>query len=134
MPLPISPLINPHTGELIRIDFLPTGKDNTVNKNPGPWKPRLANEYIPEGQTKIRDDLKPLNVIQPEGASFKVSEQGTSQVIQWQKWSFRVGFNAREGMVLYNVLFIEDLSRQTYLLTSSGLLRQSPTILSHRAL
>lgn len=103
LPLPISPLLTAHDAKLIRIDYLPTGADNTINKNPGPWKIHPANEYIPEGLPKIRDDLKPLHVVQPEGAGFKVIEQGTSKVIEWQKWSFRVGFNQREGMVLYNV-------------------------------
>ena len=89
--------------KVIRIDYLPTGKDNTV-KEPEPYKPKPANEYIPEAQN-LRTDVKPLHVVQPEGASFKVSQQGTSSVIDWQKWSFRVGFNQREGMVLYNVRY-----------------------------
>lgn len=103
LPLPISPLVHVESGKVIRIDRLPTGADNTLEET-GPWPVRLANEYIPEAQ-KLREDLKPLRVIQPEGASFTVSEQGTSRVLEWQKWSFRVGFNQREGMVLYNVCY-----------------------------
>ncbi|KAM0718053.1 hypothetical protein Q7P37_006385 [Cladosporium fusiforme] len=82
LPLPISPVVDPVTMKVIRIDYLPTGKDNTIEK-----------------------DLKPLNVVQPEGVSFTVTHEGTSQVIDWQKWSFRVGFNIREGMVLYDVRY-----------------------------
>ena len=103
LPLTISPVISSETMQVIRIDYLPTGKDNIV-KEPEPYKPRPANEYIPEAQN-LRTDLKPLNVVQPEGASFTVTQQGTSHVIEWQKWSFRVGFNYREGMVLYNVRY-----------------------------
>ena len=52
----------------------------------------------------MRTDLKPLNVVQPEGASFKVTKVGeTGEIIEWQKWSFRVGYNQREGPVLYDV-------------------------------
>lgn len=90
-PLPISPLINIHTNELVRIDYMPTGAGNEVNRNPGPWKRQPPNEYIPEAQEKIRDDLKPLHVVQPEGASFRVLEQGTSRVIEWQKWYYANG-------------------------------------------
>jgi primary-amine oxidase len=89
--------------KVIRIDLLPTGTDNTL-KPTQPYKCHPGNEYIPEAQ-KLRTDLKPLNVVQPEGASFKVAKQGTSNVLEWQKWSFRVGFNQREGMVLYDVRY-----------------------------
>ncbi|EDU41499.1 copper methylamine oxidase precursor [Pyrenophora tritici-repentis Pt-1C-BFP] len=103
MPLPISPVVSTATMKVIRVDILPTGADNTI-KPVGKYKIQPPNEYIPEAQ-KLRTDLKPLNVVQPEGASFQVQQQGTSNVISWQKWTFRVGFNQREGMVLYDVRY-----------------------------
>ncbi|EME42464.1 hypothetical protein DOTSEDRAFT_73331 [Dothistroma septosporum NZE10] len=103
LPLSVSPVLSTVSQKVIRIDHLPTGVDDTVSK-PKPWSPKPANEYIPQYQ-KLRTDLKPLQVVQPEGASFSVQEQGTSNVIDWQKWSFRLGFNQREGMVLYNVRY-----------------------------
>jgi len=102
MPISISPVVSAETMKVTRIDILPTGVDNTI-KEPSPYKIQPPNEYIPEAQD-LRTDLKPLNVIQPEGASFQVtnfSEQG--HTITWQKWEFKVGFNQREGMVLYDV-------------------------------
>ncbi|KJX98042.1 copper amine oxidase like protein [Zymoseptoria brevis] len=102
MPLPISPVIS-QDFKVIRIDYLPTGKDATVGELK-PWTSKPANEYLSEYQ-ELRTDLKPLQVVQPEGASFTVTEQGTSQIIQWQKWHFTIGFNQREGMVLYNVRY-----------------------------
>ncbi|KAF2640209.1 hypothetical protein P280DRAFT_469912 [Massarina eburnea CBS 473.64] len=103
LPLPISPVITTENMKVIRIDTLPTGVDNTL-KPLGPYKVHPPNEYIHEHQT-LRTDLKPLNVVQPEGASFSVTQEGTSNVLQWQKWKFRVGFNQREGMVLYDVRY-----------------------------
>lgn len=91
--------------KVIRIDMLPTGVDNTL-KPVEPYKIKPPNEYIPEAQ-QLRTDLKPLNVVQPEGASFKVTPEGTSNVLEWQKWKFRVGFNQREGMILYDVSSIK---------------------------
>ena len=101
-PLPISPVIDPATMELIRIDIIASGLDEKV-KPLAPWEPRPPNEYIPEAQT-LRTDIKPLHVVQPEGASFTVenfSEMG--KLVRWQKWDLKVGFNQREGMVLYDV-------------------------------
>jgi primary-amine oxidase len=108
LPLPISPVISTESMKVIRIDILPTGADNTV-KEIEPYQIRPPNEYIPEHQ-KLRTDLKPLNVIQPEGASFKVTQEGTSSVLAWQKWHFRVGFNQREGMVLHDVSSVFEIA------------------------
>ena len=102
MPLSISPVISGETMKVIRIDFLPTGKDH-ITKPPRKYKVQPPNEYISEAQT-LRTDLKPLNVVQPEGASFTVSEYSThGRTIDWQKWTFKIGFNLREGVVLYDV-------------------------------
>lgn len=101
LPIPISPVVSTESMTVIRIETLPTGVDNTI-KPISKYEIKPPNEYIPEHQT-LRTDLKPLNVVQPEGASFQVEREGTSSVVSWQKWNFRVGFNQREGMVLYDV-------------------------------
>ena len=44
-------------------------------------------------------DLKPWDVSQEKGASFTV----VGHEVKWQNWSFRVGFNPREGLVLYTI-------------------------------
>ncbi|KAF2746947.1 hypothetical protein M011DRAFT_444704 [Sporormia fimetaria CBS 119925] len=103
LPIPISPVICGVTRKVVRIDLLPTGADNTI-KPTQKYKIQPPNEYVPEYQ-KLRTDLKPLNVVQPEGASFTVTQDGTSNILSWQKWRFRVGFNQREGMVLYDVRY-----------------------------
>ncbi|KAH1260142.1 Primary amine oxidase [Glycine max] len=50
-----------------------------------------------------RSDVKPLQIIQPEGPSFRVN----GHFIQWQKWNFRIGFTPREGLVIYSVAYID---------------------------
>ena len=103
-PLPISPVIECNEYKVIRINVLPTGNDITI-KPIEPYRHKPANEYIHEALT-LRQDLKPLHVIQPEGASFTVTPVGeTGNIIAWQKWNFRVGYNQREGMVLYDVRY-----------------------------
>ncbi len=62
--------------------------------------PEVSGEYVPELRgIEPRTDLKPLQITQPEGVSFTVD----GNEIRWQGWSFRVGFNYREGPVLYQV-------------------------------
>ncbi|KAF8378236.1 hypothetical protein HHK36_029575 [Tetracentron sinense] len=61
--------------------------------------------YTP-GETRggvDRSDVKPLQIIQPEGPSFRVN----GHFIQWQKWNFRIGFTSREGLVIYSVAYID---------------------------
>ncbi|KAI5837336.1 copper amine oxidase [Morchella snyderi] len=104
-PLSICPVFDVQTSKVTRIDNLPTGADFTPTL-PRPYKIPPPSEYTPECQPSLRTDLKPLQVVQPEGASFQIlDEQLGGGVVEWQKWSFRIGFNHREGMVLYNVTY-----------------------------
>ncbi|CAI0390409.1 unnamed protein product [Linum tenue] len=50
-----------------------------------------------------RSDVKPLQIIQPEGPSFRVS----GHFVNWQKWNFRIGFTPREGLVIYSVAYLD---------------------------
>lgn len=101
-PLAISPVVDTVELRVIRIDIMPTGADLSIRET-RPSKIQPPNEYTSEYQD-LRTDLKPLHVIQPEGASFNVTRSGeTGYLIDWQKWTFRIGFNQREGMVIYNV-------------------------------
>ncbi|EOY00610.1 Copper amine oxidase family protein isoform 2 [Theobroma cacao] len=50
-----------------------------------------------------RSDVKPLQIIQPEGPSFRVN----GKFIEWQKWNFRIGFTPREGLVIYSVAYVD---------------------------
>ncbi len=63
-------------------------------------QPPVDAEYVPGPWTGAqRTDLKPLHVIQPEGVSFTLD--GTE--LRWQNWTMRLGFNYREGPVIYQV-------------------------------
>ena len=56
-------------------------------------------EYVPRlvPGLRLRDDIKPLEITQPEGVSFTLD----GNLLRWQKWSLRLGFNHREGLVLH---------------------------------
>jgi primary-amine oxidase len=65
--------------------------------------PEVMGEYIPRlvRDQQLRSDIKPLEITQPEGASFRLD----GNQLEWQKWSLRIGFNYREGMVLHTVSY-----------------------------
>ena len=67
--------------------------------------PEESGAYLPDGRP-VRSDLKPLEITQPEGPSFEID----GHEIRWQKWSMRIGFTPREGLVLYTVGY-EDAGR-----------------------
>jgi primary-amine oxidase len=63
-----------------------------------PLPPQDGN-YTPAYMGEMRDDLRPIEITQPEGTSFTVE----GHEIRWQKWRIRIGFTAREGLVLHTV-------------------------------
>ncbi len=70
-----------------------------------PMPPNDGN-YAAEFVQEFRTGLKPLDIVQAEGPSFKVE----GNEVSWQKWNFRVGFTRREGLVLHAVGY-EDQGR-----------------------
>ena len=50
-----------------------------------------------------RTSLKPIEISQPEGPSFSVE----GDVVTWEKWKFRIGFDGREGLTLHQLSFTD---------------------------
>jgi primary-amine oxidase len=61
--------------------------------------PKTKRNYQRAAYPSSRRDVKPLDIVQPEGPSFKVD----GWQVEWQNWSFRVGFTAREGVVVHQL-------------------------------
>jgi primary-amine oxidase len=104
-PLPIIPVMDAHKKEIVRIDRLATGgKGDSLTGQT--HSERVLDhcqsaEYVPEMvEGGLRQDVKPINITQPDGPSFKVTDDS---LVEWQKWSFRISFNPREGAVLHDV-------------------------------
>ena len=47
----------------------------------------------------LREGLRPIEITQPEGPSFTLD----GHRLRWQGWSMRVGFDAREGLILHQI-------------------------------
>ena len=63
--------------------------------------PMEDRNYAGRYRKEFRPDLKPLEIVQPQGVSFTVE----GHRIGWQKWSIRVGFNPREGLTLHDISY-----------------------------
>jgi len=80
-----------------------------------PLPPTDAN-YTEDAAGPVRTDLKPIEITQPEGPSFTLD----GNLLQWQKWRVRVGFNSREGLVLYGITY-QDGDRERSVLERASL-------------
>ncbi len=69
--------------------------------------PPNDGNYAAEFVQEFRNGLKPLDIVQPDGPSFKVE----GNQVSWQKWDFRVGYTRREGLVLHTISY-EDQGRK----------------------
>ena len=65
-----------------------------------PLPPGQCN-YAADRVPNLRKDIKPIEITQPEGPSFEVE----GYQVRWQKWSFVIGFNAREGLTLHHLRY-----------------------------
>ncbi|RTE84175.1 hypothetical protein BHE90_001241 [Fusarium euwallaceae] len=103
LPLPLAPIFDAHTLELVQIERLPMGTGDELDPETQPWEPAKPVEYSANiiGEDAFRKDLKPLQVVQPEGPSFKIF----GRRVEWQKWSFQLGWTLREGPVLHDVQY-----------------------------
>lgn len=94
-PLDFCPIFDSVKKEIIGIDIpevrRPLSKTSAINYHPAAVE--KAGGY--------RQDIKPINITQPEGVSFKL----TGREVEWQNWKFHIGFNYREGIVLNNITF-----------------------------
>ncbi len=80
-----------------------------------PLPPGECN-YAAHRMNGFRRDIKPLEIVQPDGPSFEVE----GNRVRWQNWSFVIGFNAREGLTLHDLRY-QDGDRQRPILYRASL-------------
>jgi primary-amine oxidase len=61
--------------------------------------PPERGSYLRHEVGPFRDDLKPIEITQPEGPSFAVD----GNLVRWQRWSLRVSMDPYEGLVLHTI-------------------------------
>ena len=70
-----------------------------VIDQPSPPPPASSLRFDHEHGGAPRTDLKPLEILQPEGPSFVLD----GHLLKWQKWQMRVSLHPREGLVLHKI-------------------------------
>ncbi len=61
--------------------------------------PEAEINYYAEQQGALRDDLRPLEITQPQGSSFTLD----GHLLRWQHWQMRVSHHPREGLVIHQL-------------------------------
>ncbi len=66
-----------------------------------PLPPTHGRFDVAAQEPDTREELKELQIVQPDGVSFSVD----GNTISWQKWTLRVSMHPREGLVLHTVAY-----------------------------
>lgn len=93
-PLDFCPIVDTEEKKVIYIDI--PNRRRKVSKLPN------SNFYPKDIIAKygsMRQGLKPIDVTQPEGVSFKMD----GNMMSWNNFNFHIGFNYREGIVLSDI-------------------------------
>jgi primary-amine oxidase len=100
----LRPVVDLNTMQVIRVEEY------------GRWPlPMREANYSADRMAGFRDDIKPLEIAQPEGPSFAVA----SNEVAWQNWKFVIGFNAREGLTLHHLRYHDQGSDRSILYRAS---------------
>ena len=89
----LSALVDLNAGRVVRV----------MDGDVVPFPPEAGN-YSTRYVNEFRPDLKPIEITQPEGPSFRTD----GHHVRWQKWDIRFGWTAREGLVLHTVGYEDD--------------------------
>ena len=89
-------IVDTNTSEIVK----------TIEGEPIPLPEQHAN-YDAESVGALRTDLRPIEILQPDGASFTVD----GQELSWQRWRMHLSLDPVEGLVLRRVAY-EDEGRE----------------------
>ena len=97
------PWAHPIDGLVAYIDLTARSVDRVVDSGVVDVPQAGGNFDDPSVQGEHMTSLKPIEITQPEGRSFTV----TDGRVRWGKWDLRIGFNEREGLTLHQIAFDE---------------------------
>ena len=90
-------------GLMAYTDFT-TDKILKIVDEPGSFDAMVNLNYFNKDSVKeVFNGLKPLIITQPEGHSFEIK----GHEISWKNWKIRYGVDNREGLVIYDVRFVD---------------------------
>jgi primary-amine oxidase len=97
------PWAHPIDGLSAYVDVLANEVVKVVDAELLPIPQEPSKFHLAEGRPAPLEGLKPLEISQPEGPSFTVE----GERVTWANWSLNLGFDAREGLILYNLAYAD---------------------------
>ncbi|WP_028932676.1 primary-amine oxidase [Pseudonocardia spinosispora] len=94
---------HPIDGLVAYVDTINRVVDRVIDAGPVPIPTADGNYDDPAVSGPARTTQRPIEITQPEGSSLQLD----GNQLSWEKWSLRVGFDAREGLVLHQIGFDE---------------------------
>jgi primary-amine oxidase len=92
---------HPIDGLVAYVDLIERTVVETIDTGVAPI-PRESGDYDdPAVSGPPRTSLKPIEITQPEGPSFTLA----GNLLRWENWSVRLGYDMREGLVLHRISF-----------------------------
>jgi primary-amine oxidase len=92
---------HPIDGLVAYVDVMNRSVDQVLDFGPMPVPEESGNYDDPELVGPRRTTQQPIEISQPQGPSFTLD----GNLVEWEKWSLRIGFDTREGVVLHQVGF-----------------------------
>jgi primary-amine oxidase len=94
---------HPIDGLVAYVDTINKAVDQVIDAGAVPVPTGSGNYDEPAVSGPPRITQKPIEITQPQGSSLSLE----GNLLSWEKWSLRVGFDTREGLVLHQIGFDE---------------------------
>ena len=94
---------HPIDGLVAYVDTVNKVVDQVIDSGAVPVPAGSGNYDDPAVSGPPRTTQKPIEITQPQGSSLSLE----GNLLTWEKWSLRVGFDSREGLVLHQIGFDE---------------------------
>ncbi|HEX5562063.1 MAG TPA: primary-amine oxidase [Nocardioidaceae bacterium] len=92
---------HPVDGVVAYVDLVTAEVVELIDEGVFPVPQETANFHRPDPQRPERTSQRPIEITQPEGPSFTVD----GDVVRWEGWELRIGFDQVEGLTLHQVGF-----------------------------
>lgn len=98
------PWAHPIDGLVAYVDLASRTVVDVIDTGVMPIPQETGDYHVPGTFGPERTTQKPIVIRQPEGPSFSFD----GDVISWEKWSLRIGYDMREGLILHGIGFEDD--------------------------
>ncbi|NEE00205.1 primary-amine oxidase [Phytoactinopolyspora halotolerans] len=95
------PWAHPIDGLVAYVDLTKETVLEVVDTGPLPIPEESGDYHVPGVFGPYRTSQRPIEITQPEGPSFHLDDN----LVTWENWSVRLGYDMREGLILHRLAF-----------------------------